>query len=217
MPAGRDLLQLAGSEGAWQPDASGYEEYSESGYRSLGWNEAYAVKEKSDRAITLEANLGNGLRLTRTIELEPEKPLVRLTSTVTNISNAERAACLRIHPQFAVNSTQTASVRIRQQEGTWRVIGLANPDDPLAEKEVWLRGDEVPAGAWAVVDEAADLAILNRVARQQIGQRLLNWNGQASRVNLELYSPEGKLAPGEAITIEQTYEVIQPASDLPTQ
>ncbi len=214
LPSGRDLLHLVGEENAWQPGASGYEEYSESGYRSPGWNELYAVKDRSARAITMEANLRNGLRLTRSVELDAAKPLAKITSTVTNISSTRHTACLRIHPQFAVGSTRRASVRVRQGDNTWRTLSLANPADPQAEKDVWLRGGEMPAGAWAVVDEAADLAIVNRAAREQLGQCLLNWDGKQGRVNLELYSPEVKLAPGQSITIEQTYEVVQPASKL---
>jgi len=40
------------------------------------------------------------------------------------------------------------------------------------------------------------------------------WSGNQARVNLELYSPEAKLAPGESITIEQIYEGVRPASGL---
>ena len=113
-----------------------------------------------------------------------------------------------------MTSTGQAAVRIRRPDGTWTLQSLANPADPLAEKDTWLRGEDVPAGAWAVVDQAADLAIVSRVPREQIGQCLLNWSGRGARVNPEVYSPEVKLAPGKSITLEQTYEVMKPASKL---
>ena len=213
LPSGRDLLKLHGTEGAWQPTEGGYEEYSESGYRSPGWSEAYTVTEHSDRAVTLEANLRNGLRLTRRIDLDPDKPVMKITSTLTNVSKDARKACLRVHPEFAVTSTQKASVRILGAGGEWHTKSLANPEDPHAEKEMWLRGKDVPQGAWAVIDEAADVAIVNRVPREQLSQCLLNWSGSLSRVNLELFSPEVKLEPGKAITIEQSYEVVSPAGE----
>jgi len=210
----RDLLKLNGKPEAWDPTDGGYEEYSEGAYRSPGWNEAYVVKEKSERGITLEATLSNGLRLTRRLELDPKKPLVRITSTLTNTTNGEHSACLRAHPEFAVTSTTDTSVLVQRADGTWKRQSLANPPDPLAEKDTWLRGEDVPAGAWAVVDRAADLAIVSRVPREQIGQCLLNWSGRGARVNLEVYSREGKLAPGASITLEQTYEVVQPAGKV---
>jgi hypothetical protein len=204
---GLDIVKMAGAEGAFDPSADGYEEYSESGYRSPGWIEPFEVKEKSDRAITLEATLHNGLRLTRHIELDPEKPIVNITSTVTNPGGETKTACLRIHPEFAVKSTQKASVRMMKADGTWAERSLANPKDPNAEDQMWLQGGDVPNGAWAVVDEANGISIINRVPREQIGQCLLNWNGAGARVNLEVYSPEKNLGPGQSITISQSYEV----------
>jgi len=207
LPEGRDLLKLSGKEGAWIPTEGGYEEYSESGYRAPGWNEPYRVTERSERAITLEANLRNGYKMTRRIELDAEKPLIKVTSTLTNTSDSERTSCLRIHPEFLVTSTRQAKVRILRADGSWRTEDLANPADPGAEKDIWLRGDDVPAGKWALVDETAGWTIVNRVPESQIGQCLLNWKGSEARVNLELYSPEVKLESGESITIEHTYQI----------
>jgi hypothetical protein len=203
----RDLLLRHGSPDAWDIAAGGYEEYSESGYRSPGWQDVYAVTDRSDRAITLEAALSNGLRLTRRIELDAAKPLVTIRSTLTNLSGGPRTACLRVHPEFAVADTGRAKVRIRKADGSWRTDDLANPADPKAEKSVWLTGADVPAGEWQVVDEAAGVTLTDRAPREQLWQCLLNWSGEQKRVNLELYSPERTLAPGESITISHSYEV----------
>ena len=205
LATGRDLLTVAGKEGAWNPLDGGYEEYSENGYRSPGWSEAYSVTEKSDRAITMEVALRNGLKLTRRIELDPVKPLVSITSTLTNATAETKTLCLRTHPEFAVSSTGKASARVMGADGKWRTITLFA--DPLAEKDEWLRETDVPAGAWAVVDGAADVAIVDRFDRAQIGQCLLNRSGASKRVNLELFSPETPVAAGKSITIAHTYEV----------
>ena len=45
-----------------------------------------------------------------------------------------------------------------------------------------------------------------------VAQALLNRSGQQARVNLELYSPEIQLAPGQSLTLDQTYEVVSPAT-----
>ena len=207
LPMALDLLNLHGEEGAWLPDAGGYEEYSEAGYRSPGWREAYTVMERSESAITVQADLRNGLRLRRAIELDPEAATVRVTSTLTNMSNTARRACLRVHPEFAVTSTQQASVRILGRDGNWRTHSLASPDDPQAEREMWLDGEARPAGAWEVVDEKAAVTIRNVLPAEQIGRALLNWSGRLGRVNLEVFSPEVNLAPGASISMEMVYEV----------
>jgi len=211
LATGRDLLRVAGEPGAFEPLDGGYEEYSESGHRSPGFGEAYTVAEADATSITLVGRFRNGLGITRKLRLDAEKPALQIISTLTNGSDAVKTGCLRVHPEFSVADTQRAEVRVRKTDGTWKTYELANPADPKAEKELWLAGDDVPAGRWAVVDLAADLALLDRVPREQLDKCLLNWNGAKSRVNLELFSPEAKLAPGQTLTIEQSYEVISPA------
>ena len=201
---GRDIVKVYGEEGAWEPGMGGYEEYSESGYRSPGWTERYNVVEKTDTSIKLEAKLKNGIRLTREISLDPEMALVSITSTATNVTETEKSTTLRIHPAFQVASTQEASVIM---SGGADLISLANQREPEAEMDRWLRGDAVPAGHWAIMDEQVGFGIHATFKPEQISHCLLNWNGADGRVNLELFSPETKLAPGESIVIEQTYEV----------
>ncbi len=212
VPSGRELLKVEGHEDAWIPAEGGYEEYSQDGYRSPGWSEAYAVQERTERTLTMAADLRNGLRLTRRLELDPLKPLLKITSTLTNTGAEAKTARLRAHPEFAVTSTERASVRIRRADGTWETVSLANPKDPQAELNEWRRDDELPAGAWAVVDEAADIALVDRFAPGQVVQALLNRSGAQSRVNLETYSPELSLPPGKSLSMEHTYEVFAPAA-----
>lgn len=215
LPTGRDLIKLYGQEGAWNPAEGGYEEYSESGYRSPGWNEPFEVVRHDDGTLVLAANLRNGLRLERRLELDPQQPLLKVTSTLSNPSGAARTACLRVHPTFSVTDLQATSVRILGPAGRWRTVSLADPADPLAERDEWLREDDIPAGAWEVVDRAAGLAIRNHFLRAQVGQALLNRSGREARVNLELFSPEVRLEPGQSLTIEHSYEVVSPAAELP--
>jgi hypothetical protein len=212
VPSGADLIKRYGSDQGWDPGSGGYEEYSQAEYRSAGWHEPYTVLEKGDRYVALVADLQGGLRLVRRIELDPQKPLLRVTSTLTNVSGAPRRACLRVHPAFQVASTAEANVRLRRADGAWDARSLATPDDPQAEKDVWLRGDERPAGAWLIADETADLAIVSRFEPSEVAQCLLNWSGRDGRVNLEMFSPEAELPPGGQIAITHSYEVVRPAS-----
>ena len=92
----------------------------------------------------------------------------------------------------------------------WERHSLANPEDPKAEKELWLRGGDRPAGAWVVIDEEADLAVVNRFDAEAVEQCLLNWSGAQNRVNLELYTPTVELPPGGKLTLKHSYEVICP-------
>jgi len=206
--AGRDLIKVFGDPNAYVPTEGGYEEYSGSGYRSPGWREPYKVIGRSDRFVAMEANLSSGLRFTRRVALDAVKPLVTITSTLLNTTNQTQTACLRVHPEFAVRDLAKSTAKVLGADNTWRTITLANPADPQAERDEFLREADLPNGAWAVVDAGADLAIVNSFGKGQVAQALLNRSGKQSRVNLELYSPEVQLTPGKTLTLEHTYEVV---------
>lgn len=212
LPSGRDLIKLFGTKEALDPTNGGYEEYSQAEYRSPGWNEPYTVREQSERVLTLVANLGNGLRLTRRLELDPHEPRIRIVSTLSNPGTTPQPACLRIHPAFEVTTTQKAAVWLKGATGKWHRRSLASQKEPLAERELWFRGAEKPAGEWAVVDEVADLAVVNRFRPAQVDLCYLNWSGKERRVNLELWSPRRQLRPGESLEIDHTLQVVQPAA-----
>ena len=211
LPSGRDLVKLYGTEGAWDPSQGGFEEYSQSEYRSAGWGDTYKVVERTGRSVRLEASLTNGLSLSRVIELDPDKPLLRITSTLSNPTNERKSACLRVHPAFQVETTQEAVVRALRPDGTWTAIPLANEKDPQAEDQVWFDAHELPEGKWVLLDQKADVAVVATFVKAEVGKGLLNWSGKEGRVNLELYSPSVELEPGQSITIHHAYEVVTPA------
>jgi hypothetical protein len=207
VPGSVDLLKLYGRLDAPNPADGGYEEYSESGYRSPGWTETYQVTSQDEHGLTLKAKLSNGLELTRTFALEGDAPVVQITSTLANAGDAKRKACLRVHPAFFVDSIRQASARMRDADGAWRSLSLTVPEDLLGEHEKWFRAADRPAGAWAVANEAKGLTVVNRFDPEQVALCYLNWNGADHRVNLELWSNEVELAPGATLTVRHGYEV----------
>ena len=88
---------------------------------------------------------------------------------------------------------------------------MKTADGTGAEQSLWLRGEDVPEGEWTLLDAAGNVSVANTIQREQVGQCLLDWSPVQKRVNLELYSPERQLAPGESIVVEQSYEVRSPA------
>jgi hypothetical protein len=203
----RDLVKVYGKPGAWDPTEGGYEEYSEEGYRSPGWSEVYSVIEKTERSIRLECKLKNGLQLSRTIEVDADRPVVHVTSTLTNATGATKTAQFRIHPAFQVETTAQATVRMKGADGSWTTRSLANREDPAAELSVWLREGDVPAGEWSLTDDKAGFTLTQAFDPAQVSQCLLNWNGKDGRVNLELYSRQAELEAGDSLVVEQTYAV----------
>ncbi len=212
LPAGKEILKRFGTPEALEPAEGGYEEYSDAGYRSPGWVEVYTVKEQSERAATLEATLKNGLRVTRRIELDPEKPVLKVSTTLTNTGKAVVSASPRVHPAFAVTDNAKATVWLKSAAGKWTTFTPVTKEDLQSENERWLGGADRPAGEWALVDNTDDVGVINRFDTGQVAKCYVNWNGRERRVNLEIFTEETKLSPGQSVTLAHTYEVVRPAS-----
>jgi hypothetical protein len=207
-PSGREILKrYTNPDGTEIPELSGYEEYSEGEYHSPGWNEPYRVVRKAKNFVTLQAMLEGQLRLTRTITLDPQKPIVHIDSTLANVGNAPRKVCLRSHPGFAVSDLQKAALLLARPDGKTSRRSLAFRKNPLQEKDEWLRGDDVPAGEWVIIDAPAKLRIRCRFDPKQVSRCLLNRSGKDRRVNLELYAKPTTLAPGKSQRLRHSIEV----------
>ena len=206
-----NVLHVADRNDPLYPGVGGYEEYSESGYRSPGWSEEYRVEETTSGSAVLVARLKNGLELRRSIVLAADEPKLSITSTLTNRAKDPRTACLRVHPEFSLGRVDDAVLYMRRESGTWSSLDLAGAlsDDPPQGKELYFRGDEMPAGEWMLVDTAKKLGVISAFEPREVELCLLNFSGAEHRVNLELWSPERQLAPGESIIVTQTYRVVE--------
>ncbi len=205
---GREWLTPVQRDGT-TPDNGGYEEYSETGYRSPGWHENYKANRISDNTVELEADLENGLRIKRRIELDLVKPLVRIISTLLNISGEARPACLRVHPAWVAEDWNKMSLRLRTASGEWETQSLTHSND-IGNHSRSFEGSVLPVGAWAIMYEASDAALVNRFAPAQVKLCLLNWGDHPSpRVHLELWSPSVVLEPGAALELAHEYEITE--------
>ncbi len=204
--SGRELAYQSRSGGGLTAEDSGWDEYSESGYRSPGWLDRYEVLDASATSVTLAAMLSNGMRLTRVVSVDAARPMLKVRSTLTNASGAVRKACLRVHPQFATPIMAGARVEAATSTGAASVTQLSGGAD---ETNTWLEGANLPTGAWSLVwpDGAR---VVSRFGAGQVARCLLNRSAPSGRVNLELFSPEVDLAPGASITLEREYEVFVP-------
>jgi galactose mutarotase-like enzyme len=209
LAGGTELLKKFGNDKeGWQPSEGGYEEYSTTGYRGPGWSEEYRVAKQDEHSVELQCALPNGFVMDRTIQLVPDQTELVVTSTLRNATKGTKKAQFRTHPAFAVSATADAEAFLKQRDGTWVVKPLANPEDPQAEKELWLRGDACPAGAWGVFDKKTGVGVLNTFSEKQVAFCYLNWNGKQGRVNLEQWSTPGNLKPGQSLVLRNSYRVI---------
>ncbi len=199
------VLQVGRSGEGIVPTSGGYKEFSESGFESPGWSEAYDVLERSANSILLGADLENGLRLERRVTLLENRPVVAIESTLRNVSDGPRTGCIRVHPCFRLHDPAMTRLRFGPPGA---------PELPITElqkegqREWWLRDAAVPPGEWALVDEARDMTIIARFTREDTLFCYLNWDPDAHRANLEFWTPDRTLEPGESFSIAHSYEVV---------
>ena len=194
-----EMLRRPGPDDDSYPRSAGYEEYSGAKYRSPGWRERYDYKvEDPGRRLSMSALLKNGLTLQRTIEVR-EDGSVAINSVLTNTTREPVATRLRIHPEFSIRPIEDVEVSFRPVQGRQRRISL-RPPNKQAEWSKTLEGNSLPAGQWAAINTKRGWGVLQSFETSQVEQVLLNWS-RDGRCNLELFSPEKTLAPGEAITI----------------
>jgi len=215
--SGRDLLAVGRAGGMFQPNRLGYSETVEAGRSALGRYDTYAVTQQSANSVTMEADIGRGLAMTRTVFLDSNQPIARIRSTVLKRSPGPGSVIWWANGALSVASVGRAEVRVRQNNGSWRTVQLPSTGTAGSEGRTQLRGGNMPAGAWAVVDRGANLAILNSIAQRALDKCLILWDDKEARVNFQIYSPSTPLKPGESFTVEQSYQVYQPASALPAR
>ena len=178
----------------------GYEEYAGEQFGSPGWSEQYDYSVSPDRrSITLTRDLPNGLQLTRTITVAADEAAIDIESRLTNRSDQPVASVvLRTHPQFRVSSEDpSARLMVRKADGTWHEMPLRS--------ETYLRGADLPAGAWGIAVGQKGITIVNEFDPSQVRQcYLYTWR---EFTNLELFSPAKTLAPGETLVLKHRYVV----------
>ncbi|MBI5835549.1 MAG: DUF4838 domain-containing protein [Armatimonadetes bacterium] len=196
---GRELMQVVRDGGGINPLVGGYKEFSQSGYQSPGWSEAYAVLDQSATGVTLTATVGKGLKLERRYELDAARMCLRIRTTATNTAKEAQTACLRAHTCLALDDAAKAAALIGRTRHS-----LA--EGAKAEKELWLRDKDKPAGEWKVLGILPGLDLVSRFQPEQVSVCYLNWNGPDHRLNPELWSNEVSLKPGESLTMAHELE-----------
>jgi hypothetical protein len=202
---GRELLQIGAAPAGIDPTVGGYEEYSTADYRSPGWIEPYQVAAQGPGSVILSAQLDNGLLLERRYELDQAQPILRITSTLTNITEAPITAGLRIHPAFRLDEPADAYLRVGPEGEGATTHPLAGQAEEMIE--IRLEGEALPPGEWALVDPASGTTIACRFLPDQVQACYFNGYGADNRANLELFAPTVELAPGQSQTVQQIYHV----------
>lgn len=209
--SGEEIMFQRGPEDAGYPAAGGYEEYASPEYRGPGVATEFSAQRSDQaeaRAVVLSGQVTDDLRLERRIELSATAPVVRITSVLTNTSDHPVPAALRSHPEFGGRDLRDLVVRVPSAAGPGERIPLGPPDD-AGEWSRFMAAADVSGGTWELLDVKRATGVRLRFDPTQISKALLNWSSAGPRINLELYSIQRELAPGESLTLAQTIELVR--------
>ncbi|UCH34085.1 MAG: DUF4838 domain-containing protein, partial [Armatimonadota bacterium] len=172
-----------------------------------GAYEAERSVTASGEQVTLTRDLGNGLRLERTILVAPgDERSVMVTSRLVNAGSAPQRAVLQVHPEVRVGEFEDCRLVATLADG-------ARIDDPFTdhpEGRWWshdLSGDKLPDGAWRLVNDKLGVELGIRFNADEVARVLAEPCGDCREVELTLFSAERELAPGEAISIKHRWYV----------
>jgi hypothetical protein len=202
-----ELLLPPQPDGREFPRSGGYEEYSERGWRSHGCQDVYEFEEEiPGRHVRMWAELPNGLKMERTLELAATGGVLTIHSRLINVSNEPKAACLRGNPKFQMGPTEQVEVAFttigKKQRSISLITGPGKSRDSLI-----LKGAERPDGVWQAANPRLGLTLKQHFDPREVEECALDWLPPRGRFFMELQTPEKTLAPGEEITLTQRFEV----------
>lgn len=170
---------------------------------------SYEVLERGSDWIRMGATLENGLRLERELKLHEESGGVEMMLTLVNPTSEPVVPKVKIHPEFRTFGEYRPQLWTLSEAG-WQFIPRTY------ESGLGGYGHAVEPGgleAWAVWLPEQGVGIKNTFEADQVGLLYFYYNvhHHLRHVNLELFTPNTALAPGQSLRIDARYEVIAAA------
>ena len=163
----------------------------------------YEVASRTLYALRIEALLENGLAVERTMELRPASPEFTVTLTVTNTSDEPIVPNVKIHPEFAIDSSSLPEIWV-ESGGVWQQVHTARGgSEPIHGAYL-----EPPDGfRWAYRLPGEGFTMINEFVSHQVGGLFYFYNTSARypHINLEIIPKDEPLGPGRSRQLRATY------------
>lgn len=163
----------------------------------------YRLAARTSHAITVEKDLQNGLRLRRTMTLEPQSDALEVDFTVENRSNQPLRPLVKPHPEFWLQGLCTPAIWVENARG-WKKLPLnrIGPEGSGADSID-------PAGIirWAVRVPRKRFTILATVPAENVQRLFYYFNIPNEHVNLEMVPDLAPLAPGASRSMKSAFTI----------
>ena len=196
-------------QGLFFPFSGGLEDRSGGIFSFFGWVEPGIVDAQTERSITTSADLFDGLQLTRTLTLDPDAPIIRVESRLTNPSSDVVEARLRSHLELALGDVSDTRVQFTSLSGERVDRDLAGIVAGLREGEHYYDQD-APEATWTL-SGTKGLQVTQRFDNAQVDFTWLTaYPASLNTLEVELWAPRATLGPGESVVLTRELE-IQPS------
>ncbi len=180
------------ANGNISPYNGGYEEYNNEGYRSGGYKDDFQILEADSRHIRMRCEFNDGSIATRLIELLPDQPGFTVDTQYTAKTTLPPRSC-RVHPEFYVPDSKAATLLLRRPDGSFTTTIMDGN-----ENELWLKGEQRPAGEWRIqfeLPQGGKATLTDRFLYERTSECYVNRNIHQKRMNLEIWSAKEPLSP----------------------
>jgi hypothetical protein len=175
-------------------------------FRWYGWIEPANVVERTDESITLALKTLNGFALQRTLTLVPDKPVIRVSSVLTNPGDKPKEARLRSHLELdlgELRSTKVSFTNLAQQniekDMTDIIAGLREGE--------YYRSRNTPLKSWTFTGTKG-LQLVQRFDNDQIDYTwLYAYPEELGELEVELWRKPELLAPDQSLKLDYEIEV----------
>jgi len=206
LPTGRDVTAYDTRQSLFFPFCGGLEDRVGEGFPPYGWAEPSFVLWSTGRQLATLLFTVDGFNVLRTMTLDPDEPILRVETRLTNPKDRTETVRLRSHLELSLGDLRSTRVRFTNLDGAPVDEDMTGVIDGLREGVRYFEG-ETPAGSWTF-SGGKGLEVTQRFDNEELEYTwLYAYPEDLNELEIELWARRAELAPGESVSITQEIEV----------
>ncbi len=161
----------------------------------------------SNNKVVLSGTATNGCRVSRTLSLVGNEPLLRTHTLLQNDGDAPIEAAVKATADIDPGDMAAVALVYRKRGGGPVEAKLVLPGRQPASNDIYDPPD-APDGEWTILNKASGMRVTNRFQNAQIGRFALNWRAKGDNLtSVGIWSQRKVLSRGASIELEADYIV----------
>jgi len=188
------------------PFAGGLEDRVGETFQFYGWVEPATVTSRTDRSVTVSLQTVDGWSLKRSLSVAPDRPVLEVTTLLTNPRPKPAESRLRSHLELNLGELRRARVRFVNRAGEKVDEDMTRIVEGLREGAHYY-DRHAPAGAWTFIGSQG-LHLTQTFDPEPIDFTwLYAYPEDLGQLDVEIWLKRRMLEPGQSLTLRQQIEV----------